>query len=221
MGELTEASGISSTAMGYGTIASGNVSTAMGYLTKATSFSSTAMGYGTTAQSYASVAIGRFNNFIVTSDPLNWIPTDPLLTLGNGSSDFFRSNALIVLKNGNTGIGTSTPGTNKLDVNGNTQTDSLQVGSGTKFSKMQAGTFAAGGSGVQSKQVTITFPAFITTPKIMVTPRNEPGFPNNNDVYAITVRSISTISAVINILRVDVAAGWGQNLQLDWQAWTQ
>ncbi|MFM9908432.1 MAG: hypothetical protein ACKVOW_03750, partial [Chitinophagaceae bacterium] len=84
-----------------------------------------------------------------------------------------------------------------------------------------AGTLAAGGSAAQFKQVTIFFPTpFLTTPKIMVTPRNDPAN-INNDVYAVTVRSISTMSAVINILRVDVAAGWGQNLQLDWQVWTQ
>jgi H-type lectin domain len=86
---------------------------------------------------------------------------------------------------------------------------------------MQAGTFLAGGGAAQLKVVTIFFPsAFSTIPKITVTPRNEAGT-NNNDVYAVTVRSITATGVVINILRVDVAAGWGQNLQLDWQAWTQ
>ena len=44
---------------------------------------------------------------------------------------------------------------------------------------------------------------------------------NNYDVDALMGRSISANSAIINIMRVDVAAGWGQNLQLDWEAWTQ
>jgi hypothetical protein len=101
------------------------------------------------------------------------------------------------------------------------EANSLQADSGTKFSKMLAGTLVAGGSAAQFKIVTITFPtAFIGTPKITVTPRNDPAN-INNDVYAVTVRSISATAAVINILRVDVAAGWGQNMQLDWQAWTQ
>jgi Head domain of trimeric autotransporter adhesin len=235
MGNNSLASGGGSTSIGQHTIASGSLSTAMGNTTTASGFGSTSMGEGTVAsgtfatamgfhtvaKAYSSVAIGRYNDSIATSSKIVWIDTDPLLILGNGTSNTARSNALIVLKNGNTGIGISTPGTNKLDVNGNTQTDSLQVGSGTKFSKMQAGTFVAGGGAAQSKQVTIIFPtAFITTPKMIVTPRNEAGT-NNNDVYAVTVRSISTTSAVINILRVDFAAGWGQNLQLDWEAWTQ
>jgi hypothetical protein len=220
MGEYTAASGSNSTAMGANTNASGSWSTAMGLITTASGNASTALGDHTVANAYASVVIGQYDSTFTSSNSITWVATDPLLILGNGTN-ITRRNALIVLKNGNTGIGTSTPGTNKLDVNGNTQTDSLQVGSGTKFSKMQAGTFLAGGGAAQLKVVTIFFPsAFSTIPKITVTPRNEAGT-NNNDVYAVTVRSITATGVVINILRVDVAAGWGQNLQLDWQAWTQ
>jgi hypothetical protein len=235
MGDLTMAVGLSSTAMGSDTRAIGNFSTSMGFSTGAYGISSTAMGdatiangrnstsmgFSTSASSFSSVSMGQYNDAVSGSNALTWVATDPLLILGNGTSNVARSNALIVLKNGNTGIGTSTPGTNKLDVNGNTQTDSLQVGSGTKFTKMQAGTLVAGSSGAQSKSVTILFPvAFSTTPKIIVTARNEAGT-NNNDTYAVTVRAISAGLAVINIFRVDFASGWSQNLQLDWQAWTQ
>jgi hypothetical protein len=220
LGEGTSATGTVSTAMGANTNASGSWSTAMGLFTNASGNASTALGDHTVANAYASVVIGQYDSTFTSSNSITWVATDPLLILGNGTN-ITRSNALLVLKNGNTGIGTNTPGTNKLDVNGNTQTDSLQVGSGTKFSKMQAGTFLAGGGAAQLKVVTIFFPsAFSTIPKITVTPRNEAGT-NNNDVYAVTVRSITATGVVINILRVDVAAGWGQNLQLDWQAWTQ
>ena len=222
-GENCYAHGVSSVAMGHSAKSIGNTSFSMGSNTKAEGNVSYAFGYNVITKSRNEFVIGQFNDTLLSTTPVShiWNYDEALLVLGNGSSDADRRNAMVVYKNGNTGIGTNTPGTNKLDVNGNTQTDSLQVGSGTKFSKMQAGTLAAGGSAAQFKQVTIFFlTPFLTTPKIMVTPRNDPAN-NNNDVYAVTVRSISTTSAVINILRVDVAAGWGQNLQLDWHAWTQ
>ena len=40
------------------------------------------------------------------------------------------------------------------------------------------------------------------------------------DVFAVTTRSISTTNFQVNIMRLDSATGWGQQLQLDWMAWT-
>ncbi|MBI4647563.1 MAG: tail fiber domain-containing protein [Bacteroidia bacterium] len=93
--------------MGYFSTASGGSSTAMGVLTIASGGSSTAMGYYTTAQPYASLAIGRYN--IISGTYNSWVATDPLFIIGNGSGDAARSNAMTVLKNGNVGIGTTTP----------------------------------------------------------------------------------------------------------------
>ena len=58
MGYGTEASGDTSTAMGYGTEASGFISTAMGEFTQASGYTSTAMGIFTTASGFISTAMG-------------------------------------------------------------------------------------------------------------------------------------------------------------------
>jgi len=55
-----------------------------------------------------------------------WVATDPLLEVGNGTSSSATSNALTVLKNGNTSLGTTAP-TNKLEVHHNSSTASTQL----------------------------------------------------------------------------------------------
>ncbi len=115
MGISTRASGYSSTAMGSGAVASSSSSTAMGSSTEASGAISTAMGRNTRAESQISTAMGKYN--IGGGDPTSWVLTDPLFEIGNGGSDFSRSNALTVLKNGNMGITTNTPET-KLQVTG-------------------------------------------------------------------------------------------------------
>ncbi|MBA4373329.1 MAG: hypothetical protein C0402_10780 [Thermodesulfovibrio sp.] len=116
MGSSTTASDWASTAMGFSTTASGMVSTAMGFRTTASGFASTAMGADTTAASCEETVIGRYNN-PVFGNVNSWVPTDRLFVIGNGTSDAARSDAVVVLKNGNVGIGSGAP-TVKLDVAG-------------------------------------------------------------------------------------------------------
>jgi hypothetical protein len=118
-----KASGQYSAALGVNTIASDWASTAMGDATIASGFASTAMGYGTaasgdysfangqlvTANSWNSIALGRYNDPIVTTRTTTWELTEPLLILGNSPDNAQRKNALVILKNGNTGIGTNNP----------------------------------------------------------------------------------------------------------------
>ena len=104
MGGATDARGYGSTAMGVFNTASGTYSTAMGNVTTASGFLSTSMGLRTTSKAFASVVIGRWNDSIATSNNNFWITSDPLLILGNGTSDIARSNAFVVYKNGNTDI---------------------------------------------------------------------------------------------------------------------
>jgi len=111
-----------STAMGRNTIASGIFSTALGNNTVASGTYAVAMGNNTTANALASTAIGRYN--IGGGSTFSWISADPLFEIGNGTSAT-RSNALTVLKNGNVGIGTSTP-SHKLEVVGG----NIQLGAG-------------------------------------------------------------------------------------------
>jgi len=108
MGYNTEALALGSTALGYTSDAEKNYSIAMGFLAKAQGVVSTAIGNFTQAQSYNSMAIGRFN--VGGGNPDNWIDSDPLFEIGNGTTDANRSNAVTVRKNGNVGIGTTAPG---------------------------------------------------------------------------------------------------------------
>lgn len=103
-GTNTRALGNYSTAMGFNAVANGNFSTAIGYETTALGENTFSMGTGTIAKSYTSLAIGRFNDTIAGSDVVNWVSTDPLLTIGNGMSTANRSNAITVYKNGNTDL---------------------------------------------------------------------------------------------------------------------
>ena len=121
MGAKTNASGDASTAIGYNNIASAETSTAMGATTTASGIASTAMGAGTnasgdysTAMGIGTIASGEFSTALGMynvggGNPKEWIATDPLFEIGNGTSNTAHNNALTVLKNGNVGIGTSAP----------------------------------------------------------------------------------------------------------------
>ncbi|MES2774929.1 MAG: tail fiber domain-containing protein [Bacteroidota bacterium] len=109
MGYFSTASGYISTAMGSETVASGYASTSMGNGTTASGHMSSTMGVGTVARSYSSLVIGRYNDSIVTSDKTTWLSADPVFIIGNGNAANMRSNAITVLKNGKTGINTSSP----------------------------------------------------------------------------------------------------------------
>ena len=109
MGVSSAASGDYSTAMGRNSIASGNYSTAMGYYTTASGVYSTAMGLYTIAPSYAETVIGRYNTNYVPAGTTSWNASDRLFVVGNGTAVGAESDAMVILKNGNVGIGTSDP----------------------------------------------------------------------------------------------------------------
>ncbi len=105
IGTQTVSEGQYSFSAGLGARASGGGSASLGVYCTSKGYGSIALGYRTLAKSYASVALGRYNDTIPGSSPEVWIPTDPVLTIGNGSSYTSPSNAVTVLKNGNVGIG--------------------------------------------------------------------------------------------------------------------
>ncbi|MDP6909817.1 MAG: tail fiber domain-containing protein, partial [Flavobacteriales bacterium] len=78
---------------------------------------STAMGYQTTAPSYLETVIGQFNTTYTPFSTAGWNAADRLFVIGNGTGSSARSNAMVVLKNGNVGVGTSAP-VHTLDVVG-------------------------------------------------------------------------------------------------------
>ncbi len=111
MGGFTTASGDRSTAMGNNTTASGESSTALGDNTIASGKYSTAVGEFTTAPSYAEIASGCFNTTYTPGSASTWNANDRLFGIGNGTNNTSLSDAMVILKNGNTGFGTSTPDT--------------------------------------------------------------------------------------------------------------
>jgi hypothetical protein len=106
-GYQTKASGYNSVALGESTEASASSSAAIGSNTTASGTASAAFGYFTTARSYGSLAAGRYN--VGGGSPTTWVATDPVFEIGIGSSSSARSNAITILKNGRTGIGTAIP----------------------------------------------------------------------------------------------------------------
>jgi hypothetical protein len=95
----TKAKGYSSTSIGGFTTALGDYSTSIGLGTTAKGNYSTSVGYYNVAKSDYSFVAGKYN------DTTN---ADRLFEIGNGTFSN-RQNALTILDNGNTGIGTAIP----------------------------------------------------------------------------------------------------------------
>jgi len=118
MGSLTTASGLFSTAMGYQTTASNDNATALGKHTTASGVNSFATGLYTEAKSYCEMVFGAYNTDYTPNSIDYWYPTDRVFVVGNGTSSSNKSDAMVILKNGNVGIGISAP-TCPLEVGGN------------------------------------------------------------------------------------------------------
>ncbi|MEK8179230.1 tail fiber domain-containing protein [Flavobacterium buctense] len=125
-GNGTTASGPNSTAFGFATTASGASSTTFGTLTAATALNSSAFGRNNTSSSYGETVIGIGATTYTpstngTTQFRSTNSTDRLFVIGNAidanNNDIVdtteRSDAMVVLKNGNIGVGISTP-QNKL-----------------------------------------------------------------------------------------------------------
>jgi len=96
--------------MGFYTNASAPFSTALGASTTASGWYSTAMGDSTTAKSGYETVIGIFNTDYSPLNITGWNAADRLFVIGNGRGvGALSSNAMTVLKNGNTGIGLNNP----------------------------------------------------------------------------------------------------------------
>jgi len=71
---------------------------------------------GNEAPSFAEVAVGLYNTPYAASNAIAYNDFDRLFSIGNGTSPTNRSNALTMLKNGNTSIGDDQPGNYKLKI---------------------------------------------------------------------------------------------------------
>lgn len=98
-GNQSVASGTTSAAFGYATDATGSNSFSAGDFSLASGVSTFAAGTGVTANSLSSAVVGAFNK-VPTASATAWVDADPLFTIGNGTADNQRSNALMVQKDG-------------------------------------------------------------------------------------------------------------------------
>lgn len=124
IGDPAEAEGVRSLAIGNQVHASGVYSMAMGFYSDAIGNQSISMGTYTNAPSFAEVVVGRNNTIYTPISATEWWDDDRLFVVGNGSGS--RSDAMVILKNGNIGIGFSSP-LYKLHVNG----DAAKPGGGS------------------------------------------------------------------------------------------
>ena len=117
------ASATNATAFGLANVASANQSTAWGTLCFATGLQSTAWGEGSIARgdnysawgdgvkvkSFAGTGIGSYNDTTFTANAAAYDVLNRAFSIGIGTADNDRRNAITVLFNGNVGIGTTTP----------------------------------------------------------------------------------------------------------------
>lgn len=100
----TEASGNVTLAFGADTKANGFAATAFGYASTASGYASTAFGAETTAPSYAETVFGVHNTNYMVNNTFGFDSNDRLFVIGNGTSDYNRSDAMIIYKSGNAEI---------------------------------------------------------------------------------------------------------------------
>ncbi|MCO5252177.1 MAG: tail fiber domain-containing protein [Candidatus Kapabacteria bacterium] len=147
LGWNTTSSGHYSTSLGAGTTASGNYTTAMGVSAMALGYYSTALGFGVSSPSAYETVIGAFNTTYTPTSVSSWHSTDRLFVIGNGTPGGPRTDAMVVLKNGSTGIGTSTP-TALLHTNG-TGTDEGNILFVGEYKSTDPGDPPASGAGTR------------------------------------------------------------------------
>ncbi len=95
------------TAFGFANSAGGLYSLTSGQNNTSLGNSSNAFGFYTVTNTYLETAFGRYNKSLGSSSS-GWTETESIFEIGNGTSESTRSNAVLVLKNGNTGIGLGT-----------------------------------------------------------------------------------------------------------------
>lgn len=122
-------------------------------------------------------------------------------------------NQFLIRATGGVGINTNAPQAT-LDVNG-----TLRVG-GTVFKNLQGGIAQmSSGSSTVKTNFTFTFPkAFSSVPKVILSPSSGNAVPVD-DTFAVSVRDVTATTCTVNIVRVDTASGWSQQVKINWLAW--
>ena len=99
-GYQCEANAWGSTALGDACKTYARHSYASGYHSKTYGDYSIASGADLLSNSFTEAVFGRFNDTLANASKTDWVGTDPLFVIGNGTSDIFRNNAFSILKNG-------------------------------------------------------------------------------------------------------------------------
>ena len=145
-GTLTNADGENATAFGNSTTTNAENAAAFGNDTEAVGDNSIAFGFHTDAHGQNSAVFGQYNDPVV-SDNASVTGSSPLFIVGNGNSGVALSNALIVRKDGNIGIGTNTP-SSPLEISSNSTSSlallTLHEEEGSDFARLDF-TNASGG----------------------------------------------------------------------------
>ncbi|MBE0675075.1 MAG: tail fiber domain-containing protein [Bacteroidales bacterium] len=102
IGSNNVARAVGSVAIGHSNVADSSFSFAAGYSSTASGNNAFVLGENATAQSLNSFVIGTYN--IISGDKDDWVASDPLFVVGNGSSSSDRSNAITITKGGRIGI---------------------------------------------------------------------------------------------------------------------
>jgi len=93
----------------------------------ATGALSTVIGSRNNAYSWCETVIGRYNDYEATGNPDSWEDSDHLFVIGNGTAENARSNAMVVLKNGKIGVGTTGKPISRFHVNSLSDENALRV----------------------------------------------------------------------------------------------
>lgn len=101
--------GLYSVAMGQRVIAKGERSVAIGLDNHTDEDQAHAYGTGLRTSDYREIVLGSYNLGTGVYGAPIWLGESRILTVGNGQGVNSRSNAMVILKNGNTGIGVNTP----------------------------------------------------------------------------------------------------------------
>lgn len=107
-GGLT-ASGSYSVAVGNSNTTSGDYSFSAGAFNKSSGLNSSSFGYSTRSKSYSDFSIGTYNDSTNAPNAITFNSLNRIFEIGNGTADNARSNAMTILFNGNTGIGSLNP----------------------------------------------------------------------------------------------------------------
>jgi len=99
-GYQCEANAWGSTALGDACKTYAKHSYASGYHSATYGDYSIASGANLISNSFCEAVFGRFNDTIANASKIEYVGTDPLFVIGNGTDDIYRNNAFTILKNG-------------------------------------------------------------------------------------------------------------------------